>query len=153
MVVNMNDESEEWSKNEFIGYLDVSLADLICSSKKNIYMADLLTTVPSGTNIDNSKAKSYEGLSNILIRIEEVEKVTHTLSIDIEGIDLDKKVYKTHTTKLIYILVNKNNRIRHNIKKIIIYVMKKKIPNNNRILLEKVIHLSLFQERKMMVLW
>ena len=149
----MNDESEEWSKNEFIGYLDVSLADLICSSKKNIYMADLLTTVPSGTNIDNSKAKSYEGLSNILIRIEEVEKVTHTLSIDIEGIDLDKKVYKTHTTKLIYILVNKNNRIRHNIKKIIIYVMKKKIPNNNRILLEKVIHLSLFQERKMMVLW
>jgi len=91
MVVNMNDDSDDWEKNDFIGYIDTALADLICSSEHNVYETDLLTSVPPGTKIDNSKAKAHAGMSKILFRIDEVEKISHILSIDITGTNLDKK--------------------------------------------------------------
>ncbi|OUM65023.1 hypothetical protein PIROE2DRAFT_8086 [Piromyces sp. E2] len=96
MVVDMDDKSEEWIKNDFIGYVEVSIADLIHKSKDNVFTADLLTNVPDGMEVNNVKARAVLDTSKIFIRVEEVEKVTHTLNIDITGTNLDKKKRYTY---------------------------------------------------------
>jgi len=88
----MNSESDEWSKNDFIGYTEKSLGDLITCSKNNVYECELLTSVPSGMEIKNSKVEKFSGTSKMHIRIEEVTDSPCRLKFSISGSNLDKKV-------------------------------------------------------------
>jgi len=42
----MDSDSDEWSKNDFIGYTEKTLGDLISGSENNVYQCDILTTIP-----------------------------------------------------------------------------------------------------------
>jgi len=91
VVFDMDSDSDEWAKNDFIGYVEKSLGDLISSSKDHVYTCNLLKDVPSGIKIDNSKAKSFPGNSQIFIRIEEVVNSPYLFNFDVSGTNLDKK--------------------------------------------------------------
>ncbi|OUM61541.1 hypothetical protein PIROE2DRAFT_12454 [Piromyces sp. E2] len=92
MVMDMDGKSEEWKKNDFIGYVDVTLGDLVNSSESNVYTSNLLTSVPPGIEVNNSKAKSFSGTSKIFFRIEENNTDSrYRLKFDISGKNLDKK--------------------------------------------------------------
>jgi len=90
VVFDMDSDSDEWAKNDYIGYVEKSLGDLISSSKDHVYSCNLLKDVPSGIKIDNSKAKSFSGNSQIFIRIEEVTNSPYSFNFDVTGTNLDK---------------------------------------------------------------
>eukprot|EP00833_Pecoramyces_ruminatium_P008918 jgi/Orpsp1_1/1182950/evm.model.c7180000083251.1 len=91
MVMDMDSNSDEWAKNDFIGYIDVSLADIIKKSVDNVYSCDLLTNVPPGIEVNNSKAQSFAGESKIYLRIEDNSESRYDLKFNISGENLDKK--------------------------------------------------------------
>ena len=88
----MDSDSDEWSKNDFIGYTEKTLGDLISGSENNVYQCDILTTIPSGMKIKNNKAKDSKKKATINIRIQEVVNSPFNFTMDIVGSDLDKKV-------------------------------------------------------------
>jgi len=91
IVVDMDSDSDEWSKNDFIGYCEKTLGDLISGSQNNVYSTELLTSVPSGMNFSNSKVRNITKKSTINIRIKEVIDSQYVFKMDISGIGLDKK--------------------------------------------------------------
>jgi len=91
VVVDMDSDSDEWSKNDFIGYCEKTLGDLISGSQDNVYSTELLTTTPSGMNFNNSKARNVVGSATINIRIKEVINSQYIFNMDISGSGLDKK--------------------------------------------------------------
>ncbi|ORX59369.1 hypothetical protein BCR32DRAFT_251753 [Anaeromyces robustus] len=94
VVFDMDSDSNEWSKNDYIGFTEKSLGDLISSSKDHVYTCNLSKDVPSGLKISNSKAKSFSGNSQIFIRIEEVINSPYNFNFDVTGTNLDKMVKK-----------------------------------------------------------
>jgi hypothetical protein len=91
VVFDMDSDSNEWSKNDFIGYAEKTVGDLISGSQNNVYQCDLLTTIPSGINCSNTKAKFSSKQAKINIRIQEVVNSPYEFTMDIIGSDLDKK--------------------------------------------------------------
>jgi len=91
MVMDMDSNSDEWAKNDFIGYIDVSLADVINKSKDNVYSCELLTTIPPGIEVNNSKAQQFSGKSKIYLRTENNSESRYDLKFNISGKNLDKK--------------------------------------------------------------
>ncbi|OUM69092.1 hypothetical protein PIROE2DRAFT_57614 [Piromyces sp. E2] len=87
----MDSDSNEWSKNDYIGYCEKTLGDLISGSQNNVYTCDLLTNVPSGIKINNSKAKATTTKPKINITIREVTSSQYVFDLDISGKNLDKK--------------------------------------------------------------
>jgi len=91
VVFDMDGDSKEWKKNDFIGYVEKSLASLINESKNNVVECEILTTIPSGIEVDNSKAQKFPGSSKMVLRIEEVDRIQQKYRFNILGMDLDKK--------------------------------------------------------------
>jgi len=91
VVFDMDNDNEEWEKNDYIGYTEKTLADIISRSKDKIYSTELLTSVPSGMKIDNSKASSSSCKPQILLEVHEVSGLNYYLNFDIECRNLDKK--------------------------------------------------------------
>jgi len=91
IVFDMDNDSEEWKKNDFIGYVEKSINALLNDSKDNIYSAELLTSIPSGFDINNIKAQKYEGTSTLLIRIEKITDTPAKIRFSVSGSNLDKK--------------------------------------------------------------
>ncbi|ORY31112.1 copine-8-like protein [Neocallimastix californiae] len=91
IIFDMDSDSDEWSKNDFIGYTEKTLGDLISGSENNVYQCDILTTIPSGMKIKNNKAKDSKKKATINIRIQEVVNSPFNFTMDIIGSDLDKK--------------------------------------------------------------
>eukprot|EP00833_Pecoramyces_ruminatium_P014533 jgi/Orpsp1_1/1188565/evm.model.d7180000065771.1 len=91
VVFDMDSKDEEWEKNDFVGYTEKTLAEIVSGSKNKIYSADLLTSIPSGINVKNSKAKKSSNNSKIIFKIEEYTDSPYKLKLDINGCHLDKK--------------------------------------------------------------
>jgi len=92
--MDMDSGSEEWAKNDFIGYIDVSLADIINNNKDHVYSHVLNTDVPPGIEVQNTKAKSFAGESKIYLRVEDKDDSCYKFKIKLSGKNLDKKVIK-----------------------------------------------------------
>jgi len=86
----MDSDSDEWAKNDYIGYCEKTLGDLISGSKNNVYTCDLLTTVPSGIKISNTKAREALKKPKINITIREVVDSQFIFDMDVVGKNLDK---------------------------------------------------------------
>jgi len=99
----MDGDSKEWKKNDFIGYVEKSLASLINESKNNVVECDILTSKPSGIEVDISKAQKFSGTSKMFIRIEEDSHLNKKYRFNVQGVDLDKKVKKKKKNIYIYI--------------------------------------------------
>jgi hypothetical protein len=91
VVFDMDGDSKEWKKNDFIGYVEKSLASLINESKNNVVECDILTSKPSGIEVDVSKAQKFSGTSKMFIRIEEDSHLNKKYRFNVQGVDLDKK--------------------------------------------------------------
>jgi len=92
VVVDVDtDTDDDFSKNEFIGYCDKTIGDLISGRENGIYTTQLLNTMPNGMNFKNSKPKKSSIIPSICIRIKEVVNTGGTIVMDISGIGLDKK--------------------------------------------------------------
>jgi len=90
--MDMDNDDDEWAKNDFIGYIDVTLADIINKSDGHVYSSTLLTSVPPGIEVNNSKAKSFAGDSKIYLKVDDKEYSSYKFKFRINGVDLDKKV-------------------------------------------------------------
>jgi len=91
VVIDMDTDSNEWSKNDFIGYTEKTLGDLISGCEDNVYTAELLTEIPKGMKITNFKVRDNKRKGRILIKIKEVVNSDYMFNFDISGNDLDKK--------------------------------------------------------------
>jgi len=91
IVFDMDNESDEWSKNDFVGYTEKTLGDLISGSYNNVYTTELSSSVPSGMKINNTKAKNSLKNAKINIRVQEVVNSQFTFEMNIIGSNLDKK--------------------------------------------------------------
>ncbi|ORX44169.1 Copine-domain-containing protein [Piromyces finnis] len=91
LVFDMDSDSDEWSKNDYIGYCERALGDLISSSENNVCTCDLLYTVPEGIKLDNSKTRVSPKKPKIKITIREVIDSQYVFEMDISGKNLDKK--------------------------------------------------------------
>jgi len=93
IVFDMDDNSKDWKKNDFMGYFEKSLTGLINGCKDNVYTADLLTSIPSGFNISNSKAQNFKQTSKIMLRVEKITGPLKMIRFSISGSDFDRMVY------------------------------------------------------------
>jgi len=107
MVMDMDNDDDEWAKNDFIGYIDVTLADIINKSDGHVYSSTLLTSVPPGIEVNNSKAKSFAGDSKIYLKVDDKEYSSYKFKFRINGVDLDKK--DTFGKSDPYIVIKKEN--------------------------------------------
>jgi len=90
IVFDMDDNSKDWKKNDFMGYFEKSLTGLINGCKDNVYTADLLTSIPSGFNISNSKAQNFKQTSKIMLRVEKITGPLKMIRFSISGSDFDR---------------------------------------------------------------
>jgi hypothetical protein len=92
VIVDMDSDSDEWAKNDYIGYCEKTLGDLISGSdSNNVYSCDILTTIPSGIKVNNSKARVSPNKPKLNITIREVVNSQYVFNLDISGKNLDKK--------------------------------------------------------------
>jgi len=99
--VDMDDDSDDFSKNEFIGYCEKTIGDLIGGRKDGVYTTQLSNEIPKDMSFKNSKGRKPSVIPSISIRIKEVVDNGGTFVMDISGIGLDKKV-KTNIFKILY---------------------------------------------------
>ncbi|ORX82968.1 copine-8 [Anaeromyces robustus] len=90
VVFDMDSDSEEWAKNDYIGYVEKTLGDLISGSNKDVYTCDLLTSIPSGIKVNNSKARKVVKTPKLFVTIHEVNASPYDMFFDISGSNLDK---------------------------------------------------------------
>jgi len=89
----MDDNSDSFSSNDFIGYAEKNIGDLIGSNDiKNKYECDLLTTIPPNMNIKNKKVRNTTKKPKLIINIEQIQESNVTISMDVRGTNLDKMV-------------------------------------------------------------
>jgi len=91
IVVDVDSDSDDFSKNEFLGYCEKTIGDLISGRKEGYYTCELSNTLPNGINFKNSKVKKTSIIPSISIRIKEVVNTGGNIIMDISGIGLDKK--------------------------------------------------------------
>ncbi|ORX59370.1 copine-9 [Anaeromyces robustus] len=91
IVFDMDNDSDGFKDNDFIGYTDKTIGDLIGSSENNVYTCDLLTTSPPNMNINNKKTRKSNKKPTITINIEEIQDSNTSITMDIRGTNLDKK--------------------------------------------------------------
>jgi len=91
VIFDMDSDSDNWSSNDYIGYTEKTLGDLISGSENNIYTSDILTSVPANMKIDKPKIRNPTVKPQIHIRIQEVVDSKFTYEFDISGKNLDKK--------------------------------------------------------------
>jgi len=109
LIFDMDDESEEWKKNDFIGYMEKSITALLSGSVDKIYTCDLLTGVPSGFNINNDKAKKNSGTAKMILRVEKITGKQRKLRFSVSGNNLDKKDVFGKSDPFIIISLNEDN--------------------------------------------
>jgi hypothetical protein len=91
LVFDMDDNSDSFSSNDFIGYAEKNIGDLIGSNDiKNKYECDLLTTIPPNMNIKNKKVRNTTKKPKLIINIEQIQESNVTISMDVRGTNLDK---------------------------------------------------------------
>jgi len=90
VVFDMDSDSEEWAKHDYIGYAEKTLGDLISGSNNDVYTCDLLSSIPSGIGVNNSKARKVVKTPKIFITIREVVASPYNMIFDISGSNLDK---------------------------------------------------------------
>ena len=88
----MDSNLDEWEKNDFLGYVDVSLAEIISRNENGVIVRDLKTSVPPGIKINNSKAQKFSSTSKIFISMKNYIENKYNLKFNISGKNLDKKV-------------------------------------------------------------
>jgi len=91
VVVDMDNDSDDFSKNEFIGYCEKTIGDLIGGREDGVYTTQLSNEIPKDMSFKNSKGKKSLVIPSIIIRIKEVVDSGGTFVMDISGIGLDKK--------------------------------------------------------------
>ncbi|ORX82967.1 Copine-domain-containing protein [Anaeromyces robustus] len=91
VVFDMDSDSDEWKKNDYIGYVEKTLGELISSSKDNGYLCDILTAIPSGIEVNNSKAQSHHSTSTMLFKVREIVDSPIKIKFDITCEHIDKK--------------------------------------------------------------
>jgi len=91
VVVDMDDDSDDFSKNEFIGYCEKTIGDLIGGRKDGVYTTQLSNEIPKDMSFKNTKGRKPSVIPSISIRIKEVVDNGGTFVMDISGIGLDKK--------------------------------------------------------------
>jgi len=90
LVFDMDNDSDGFNQNDFIGYAEKTIGDLIGSSNNNIYTCDLLTTSPPGMNINSKKTRKSNKKPKLNINIEEIQDSNISYSMDVRGSNLDK---------------------------------------------------------------
>jgi len=91
IVFDMDNDDEDFTKNEYIGYIDKSLSDIIAKCNDNILTCTLDTSVPPDMKIDNTKTNNYPNTTKLYIRVSEVNGTPFKLKFSIKGKNLDKK--------------------------------------------------------------
>jgi len=106
----MDSDSDEWAKNDYIGYCEKTLGDLISGSdSNNVYSCDILTTIPSGIKVNNSKARVSPNKPKLNITIREVVNSQYVFNLDISGKNLDKKVILINKKFYIIVIIKIDN--------------------------------------------
>jgi len=91
IVFDINDDPDSFANNDFIGYAEKTIGDLLGSSNNNIYTCDILTTSPPDMNINSKKVRKTGKKPKLVINVEEIKDINTVLSMDVIGTNLDKK--------------------------------------------------------------
>jgi len=88
----MDNDSDGFNSNDYIGYVEKTIGDIVGSSKNNVYTCELLTISPPNMNINSKKTNKTNKKPTFIINVEEIQDTNITLSMNVRGRNLDKKV-------------------------------------------------------------
>lgn len=92
VLMDMDSENEGLDNNEYIGYVEKSLGELLSSSDGKVCKCDLLRSTPIGMSFKQTKKRDMNKDSKIIISIEKIACSNNsTMTLNIEGFNLDKK--------------------------------------------------------------
>jgi len=91
LVFDMDKDSDAFNSNDYIGYVEKTIGDLIGSSNNNVYSCDLLTTSPPNMNINCKKTRKTNKKPTFIVNVEEIQDTKITLGMTVRGNNLDKK--------------------------------------------------------------
>ncbi|ORX44170.1 copine family member IX [Piromyces finnis] len=91
IIFDMDDNSDSFKDNDFIGYYETTIGDLVGSSRNNVYTGDILTTTPPDMNISNKKTRKSSKKSKLIVNVEEIQDSNTYITMNVRGTNLDKK--------------------------------------------------------------
>jgi len=53
----MDDNSDGFKDNDYIGYVEKTIGDIVGSSQNNVYTCDFITNAPPNMNINDKKTR------------------------------------------------------------------------------------------------
>jgi len=91
IVFDMDDNTDGFKNNDFIGYVETTIGDIVGSSKNNVYTCDLLTTAPPNMSINDKKVRNTNKKPKFIINVEEIQDNNTSIIMTVRGRNLDKK--------------------------------------------------------------
>jgi len=91
LVFDMDKDTDAFNSNDYIGYVEKTIGDLIGSSNNNVYSCELLTTSPPNMNINCKKTRKTNKKPTFIVNVEEIQDTKITIGMTVRGSNLDKK--------------------------------------------------------------
>jgi len=89
VILDMDENCPNLEDNDYIGYVEHSLSDLVSKSKENVCTFDIKTDAPIGTKFKQSKKSNKD--AKLVVSIEILKDNNLFALMDISGKDLEKK--------------------------------------------------------------
>jgi len=91
LVFDMDENSDGFKDNDFIGYAEKTIGDLVSSSQNNVYTCDLDTCAPPNMSISDKKVRRETKKPKLKINVEEIQDTNTSIIMTVRGTNLDKK--------------------------------------------------------------
>ncbi|OUM60202.1 hypothetical protein PIROE2DRAFT_21121 [Piromyces sp. E2] len=89
IIMDMDEKCVNMEDNDYIGYVDLSIGDMITSAKENVCKYKINSDVPTGMNFKKNNHNTKD--SELIVYVEILKDNNSYALMDIRGKDLDKK--------------------------------------------------------------